>query len=211
MNGPRLEPSNYVFLSAGVPEKGWRDAPFQRHEIVQAVIATARGILGAGGSLLFGGHPLITPLVFDLANELLKTDERMPRVVLYQSTYFADALPETVWTFRQKSWCIVEDIPSEDGPDGRDRSLEKMRDAMLAPTVPITAGIFIGGKPGIRLEYDLFRMRFPTAACFPMHRPGGTTAQLDAANVSDDILADLVHSAAYVHLTRRIVEVLASI
>ena len=34
--------SRRVFLSAGIPEADWIDAPFQRHEITQAVVTVAR-------------------------------------------------------------------------------------------------------------------------------------------------------------------------
>lgn len=196
-----------VFLSSGIPEHDWSDAPFQRHEITQAVVAVARTVLMANGCLLFGGHPLITPLVFDVAGEIVdRQDNRSDRVVLFQSTYFADALPAAVWDFRRAAWASVHDVSRSVGPGNQlEPSLLRMREAMLGSQPPIAAAVFIGGKAGIADEYRLVRDRFPGAPLYPLRRPGGAAADLEPVATGPTIAEELATSAAYFALARRLV------
>jgi len=195
-----------VFLSAGIPESDWSDAPWQRHEIVEAVMATTRTALRAGANLVFGGHPLITPIVFDLASRLVDEETDQERVTLFQSLFFADVLPASVWDFREAPWAAVHDIEPAGEPD-REASLTVMRLKMLAE--PIAGAIFIGGKPGVGHEYEMVRDLFEGVPCYPIHRPGGTAGLLEPANVERELFEELIRSAAYGNLARHIVTHLA--
>jgi hypothetical protein len=200
--------SRRVFLSAGIPEADWIDAPFQRHEITQAVVTVARAVLAANGSLVFGGHPLITPLVFDVAGRILNGQEgKSDRVILYQSTYFTDALPEAVWNFRNAPWASVNDVP---GTEHMEESLVRMREEMIASKPQLAAAIFIGGKPGVIAEYNLVRQTLPTIKMYPFKRPGGASANLSPHNAGSTIAEELATSAAYWALARHVVADIAA-
>lgn len=191
-----------VLVSAGIPEDDWTDAPFQRHEITQAVVAVARAILKGNGNLVFGGHPLITPLIFDVSGEIIATQEdKSDRVVLYQSAYFGDVLPATVWNFRQAAWASVHDIPPAIVGADAQPSLVRMRQAMLDPKLSLHAAVMIG----VAEEYRMVRAGFPNIPIYTLKRPGGTAAAIPPSNVDLKLALQLGASAAYVDLARRIV------
>ena len=75
-----------VFLSASFPsgKRGERFMPYDPSGIADAVSAFSRAILGSNGTLAFGGHPTITPLVLMISREL-----RVKRsVIVFQSSWF---------------------------------------------------------------------------------------------------------------------------
>lgn len=204
-----------VFLSAGIPEDDWHDASFQRHEIVEAVIATSRILLRAGADLVFGGHPLITPLIFEVAAGELVSTRRPERVVLFQSRHFADTLPPQVWSFREAPWASVHDIdgaaPERGDSDStvlekRAVALRAMREAMIGDFGPYTAAVLIGGKDGIRDEFERIKSRPEAVLCYPIRRPGGMARNLPLDDrIDDELSSRLWTSGAYTDLARRIV------
>src|SRR5215475_14156218 len=93
-----------IFLSASVPapnraQRYWRvaNAAFQ---IEQAVVSLARAVFSEGGTLVFGGHPAISPLVAMVAGEYrqpLYAESREERLAapirIFQSRAFEGSLP----------------------------------------------------------------------------------------------------------------------
>ena len=86
-----------VFLSASFPtgSRGERYRPYDPAEVADAVTAVVRALFIAGGSLVFGGHPTITPLVLHVAAEHGVRD----RVIVYQTSWFTTTYPArlSVW------------------------------------------------------------------------------------------------------------------
>jgi hypothetical protein len=209
----------HVFLSTGIPRQDWPDPALQRHEIVEAVMATARAVLGAGARLLFGGHPLITPLVFTVAQEELGRRSISGGIDLFQSEFFSDTLPEDVWGFREAPWATVHDIPATSAAtedtdvvvaDKRRVALQQLREAMLGAVETFAGAVFIGGEGGIPVEYEMIRRRGPDIPCYPIGRPGGAARSLEATRILDPtLLVDLQESGAYTFLSHRIVEDMA--
>lgn len=221
MSGPGGgAPGPTVFLSAGIPEDDWSDAAFQRHEIIEAVMASTRILLRSGATLVFGGHPLITPIIFDTAASELTPSVERPRIVLFQSHHFADVLPPSVWSFRAAPWAEVFEtagVPPEPGDSAetvaekRAAALDEMRGAMLEAYGPYDGAVLVGGKQGIEAEYSILVGRKPIVRCYPIQQPGGVAARLPPAAVADeDLIGRLRSSRAYLDLARRIARDLTS-
>jgi hypothetical protein len=144
-----------VFLSASVPQHlvGANKA----QSMLDLMVALVGGILSSSGTLVFGGHPSITPLIHKVAY-LVGIKE--PQISLFQLKRFRDTMPHEVndsKIFQKVTW--IGD--SENDKSKLAAELEQMRVAMVRKA---GAGIFIGGKteqyvgnkPGIRDEYEKF-------------------------------------------------------
>jgi hypothetical protein len=144
-----------VFLSASVPQNivGMNKA----QGLLDLMVALVGGILSSSGTLVFGGHPSVTPLIHKVA--CLVGIEK-PQIRLFQLNRFRDVIPPEVndaAIFQKVTW--IGD--SENDKSKLAAELEQMRVAMVRES---QAGIFIGGKteqfvgnkPGIRDEYEKF-------------------------------------------------------
>jgi SLOG cluster3 family len=190
-----------VFLSASFPsgERGEAFAPYDTTAISAAVTAVARAVLLAGGRLVFGAHPTISPLVLAVAADV----DRYDAVEIYQSALFRDRIPEETTrlvALRLGRMHLVDaDASGELAP-----SLERMRRAMLSEDVD--AGVFIGGMEGIHDEYRLLAELCPGAARLPLTAPGGAARTLA---LGDDpvsaALADMLGDERYPAVARAIV------
>lgn len=151
-----------VFLSASVPGPR-RDPRYYAtadiSAIREAVVALATVVL-PNGSLLFGGHPAISPLILLIAQQFSATK----RVIIYQSEFFRNIVPKESLAFPAITWTAAV-------PGDRPASLEKMRRAMLTDQ-PIRAGVFIGGMEGVEDEYELFRQIHPNLPAYAIASTG---------------------------------------
>ncbi len=132
-----------VFLSASVPYPDPDRNPVyfetaDRTAIREAVIGLATVVL-PHTELVFGGHPTISPLVRYIADRL----DRVDHVVIYQSEFFRDQIPEDSLHFKKLRWTDLEHTLKD--------SLLTMRYAMIGEeaTHDFGAGVFIGGMEGI--------------------------------------------------------------
>jgi elongation factor G len=143
-------------LSASLPEELVGSSRGQ--ELFDVIVSVVGGILSANGSLVFGGHPSVTPLVHRVASSF---NLKQPKISLFQLKRFQEHVPAEVYdgkVFRQITW-IGSESESGSVPIGHD--LTEMRRQMVRVS---RAGIFLGGKtssfegsiPGIREEYQLF-------------------------------------------------------
>ena len=174
-----------ILLSASVPESEldrFVSDPVSIREAVRALVAeTVRDRM-----LVFGGHPAISPLVEHAARDLQATDN----VIIYQSKYFENKIPEVAKKFRNLRWTPAD-------PGGRDASLTLMHTEMIHST-PFEAAVFIGGMDGLFEEWTIFTSRYSDAPAFPVastdaprnpldqleptqpsERPGGSQTRLD--------------------------------
>lgn len=160
-----------VFLSASVPMLD-RDPQFlETVDVIgirEAIKALVLVLLERNGSLVFGGHPAITPLLRLLFQEAGVS----PRdyITLYQSRYFLKEFPADNAAFERI--VIVDAIPGD-----RERSLFEMRRRMLMDS-NITSGVFIGGMEGVIEEFDLLREWRPDVAAFPVASTGAAALWL---------------------------------
>ena len=159
-----------IFLSASVPTTG--RAPFDQDaepQIIQAAVSALATVVLGRRSLIWGGHPAITPMLWAAAQDL---DVRYANSVhLFQSRFWKEEdFPE-----ENKHFNNVTYVDEVDGD--RDESLTKMRVEMLKST-NFEAAVFIGGMEGVFEEYALFASLYPSAICLPLAVTGGAARLL---------------------------------
>lgn len=141
-----------VLLSASIPEGFSGTSAAQ--DFYSAVVTITRRILAAGGHLVFGGHPSITPLIRRAAATVARGPEA---ITLYQAVNFRDKAPPEVHDpglFPDVRWVgdATASVPE---------NLSVLREAMAADS---DAAILIGGRheasltgePGLREEHRRF-------------------------------------------------------
>jgi hypothetical protein len=163
-----------LFLSAGIPDPDRWDGAFDPLEITDAVVAGARALLTAGGSIVTALHPTIAPLLLYIAAEFPALEGS--RITVYQSRLFENILPAATARFFQGGAGVFrwsEAVAGDQPLPGRwDDSLKLMRESMLSETDPVAA-VFIGGMEGIASEYEIFHSLFPARRWYALGRPGG--------------------------------------
>jgi hypothetical protein len=194
-----------VFLSASFPsgERGERFRPYDPDAIADAVTAVAQAVLVAGGRIVFGAHPTISPLILLIAGEL----GRLEVVDVYQSRYFEGRVPQETLDLIERGYGVLH--WTDHDPDDRDRSLQWMRERMLR-NEPLAAAVFIGGMEGIFDEDRLLAEIQPDAPRLPVQAPGGAARKL--APSDDPVAARVVerlNSPQYPALAREIVAMVA--
>jgi hypothetical protein len=155
-----------VFLSASIPLPSRDPVYFDTADVI-AIRALTMVIVEQKITLVFGGHPAITPMI-----RLQIAQTGMPvgdRVVLFQSRFFERNFPQDNKAFERVE--LVDAVQND-----RHGSLERMREAML--TEPFRLGIFIGGMEGVEEEYDMFRHLHPGIPAFPIASTGAAAAML---------------------------------
>ena len=207
MSIPELQPQPRlhgvsIFLSASVPTRERQDeydripeAPLQ---IEEAVVCIARAVFMEGGTLVFGAHPSISPLVARVvdhyylpapAEEVQQHAERRdretgwqnPSVVIYQSSvwqpHWAEATEQLArhplvslkWTTAVPGETV--DLSVKDRSQAP-LSMKRMREEMIDETSPV-AMVAIGGMKGVLNEADIFMKRWPRAPIFALATTGG--------------------------------------
>ncbi|WBQ16782.1 hypothetical protein [Sphingobium yanoikuyae] len=200
-----------ILLSASVPDTE-RDHRFRQiddaaFQIEQAVVSLARAVFSAGGRLVFGGHPSISPLVSIVAGEYRppvraeSREERPPaQVIIYQSEILRDVIPgdsRLLIDLGLAKACWVPADPKErfvmgGGPLAEQcpQSLYEMRQRMIEDNSPI-AMVCIGGMEGVLAEAALYAGHGPI---FTLARTGGAAALLaqenpDVKAIDNEIMA----------------------
>lgn len=187
-----------VFLSASVPSperaERYRRIEDAHLEIEEAVVSLARAVFAEGGTLVFGGHPAISPLVAMVAGEYIRPrfvegvgEEVSTPIHIYQSRAFEGYLPdETLMMFRAGyatlHWTEAMDGERFDPEAPRDqpfcpKSLRHMREQMIEETAPI-AMVCIGGMEGVEREAEIFRELRQGAPIYVFGGTGGAAALL---------------------------------
>ena len=176
MSGPR------VFVSAGFPsgDRGKKFLPYDTGAIGFAATEVVRAVLHAGGRIVFGAQPSISPLVLQVAVEL----DRREVVEVYQSRFFEGRIPEETMRLIEEGYAVPHWTgrahgESEDDPNP---SLAVMRTEMLLVAEPPDAAVFIGGMEGIDLEHRMLEKRPDAIPLLPLTAPGGAARNLRPSN-----------------------------
>jgi hypothetical protein len=153
-----------IFLSASVPQP---DREFFGTEnvyaIKEAVISFVRVCAEKRLPFYFGGHPAITPLVWNVAKNYYGDKE--PAIKIYQSLFFGNQIPDEVKHF--------QDVHMTEAVDGDVRkSVDLMRRVMFEEN-PTDCAVFIGGMDGVVDEARMIRDMYPDARFFPIFSTGG--------------------------------------
>lgn len=158
-----------IFLSASVPTP---QREFYGTEnifaIREAIIAFTAVCVQYGIRFYFGGHPAITPLVWNVAMQNVK--QGMPLIDIYQSKIFGEDIPKEVRDFNN--------VHFTEAVNGNIKeSVNAMREQMFSEN-PTECAIFIGGMNGILEEYDMLHAKQPQAKCYAFASTGGASEKL---------------------------------
>lgn len=158
-----------IFLSASIPMPG---REFYGTEDViairEAVMAFTKVCIEKNLPFYFGGHPAITPLVWEVAKDYLH-DGFKEFVHIYQSSWFKGKTPKEVEFFNNVVWTEAkENVPA---------SVEYMRNQMFKEN-ETTIAVFIGGMEGIKDEYDLITKFYPDVEILPVATTGAASEKL---------------------------------
>lgn len=151
------------FLSASIPSP-IRDKKYIDTADIIAIRDAVRAfatVVIPKSSLVWGGHPAITPLIRYVIEHQDK--QVANHVTLYQSQFFEKFFPEDNGTFEK-----VVIVPKK---ENREDSLLAMRTRMFEDN-NFQAGVFIGGMEGVEEEFNLFKKFHPTAKIIPVASTG---------------------------------------
>jgi len=184
-----------ILLSASVPSDK-RDERFTKIknaqiQIEEAVIGLSRNIFQAGGKIIFGGHPSISPLVAMVATEYSvnkeientsRNERGEKRITIFQSKAYEAVIPKETTSLFDLGYSDIVWTEAKNGEEFNPKiqktaqchkSLEFMRRGMMKGKVD--AFICIGGMEGVELEFDLFRELHPTKPIFILQSTGGAS------------------------------------
>lgn len=166
--------SPVLFLSASVPERELDIYLPRPRQIAAAIAELCRHAFRRGYSIVFGGHPAITPLVLGAAERFADRGDDT-RVVVVQSRHFEHKIPRAAllladWRRGQLMW-------TADVDNDRDASLAHMRALMIEGT-SYAAGIVVGGMDGCEDEAARFAESHPGAPLFALGATGGAALRL---------------------------------
>lgn len=172
-----------IFLSASIPVPG-REF-FGSEDVVairEAVMAFTKVCMEKQHAFYFGGHPAITPLVWEVAKDYSPIDFRK-YIRIYQSSYFEGKTPKEVEFFDNIIWTEKRGSISQ--------SLELMRNQMFCEN-KTTIAVFIGGMKGIKDEFKMITGYYPDISVLPIATTGAASEQLyrdlklDNSDLSDN-------------------------
>jgi len=193
-----------ILLSASVPSKQRNEKYLKiknaQIQIEEAVISLSRNIFQAGGQIIFGGHPSISPLVQMVASEYsinrdvenyMRNEKEAKPINIFQSKAYENVIPEDVIpedvipkeTFALSSLGYAEIlwIDAKDGekfnPEINEeqckKSLTHMRREMIKSNTD--AFVCIGGMEGVEEEFELFREYYPEKPIYILKSTGGAS------------------------------------
>lgn len=176
-----------IFLSASIPLPERDPKYIESADVIairDAVIALVEVAIPKY-RLVWGGHPSITPLVYQVVLKKEREGEKLIQrhVKLYQSKYFEKSFPEDNNQF--------ENVTLVNSAGDREGSLSEMRVRMFRYG-RFEAGIFIGGMEGVEDEFDLFKEYHPEARVIPVASSGAAAEMIyhKMKNIDQRLLND---------------------
>ena len=213
-----------IFLSGSLPSDERESIYFENsnsQEISNAIVELARAVFQAGGALVFGGHPTVSPMIRSIAKEggLGSLEGNKPSIYIYQSDVFSKKQQGQAIRLNRFDFVEMVSVARKKGerpkftakntlnPDSVKGSLTKMRSEMISHS-DLVGAVFIGGMEGCLEEYELAANLRRYLVC----QPGGASLVMAGQElVSPDdakgnLAYDLRHSRLYPHLMRKIVD-----
>lgn len=181
----------HIFLSASVPlperNRDYFDTAdvFLIREAIRALIEVITPV----GTITFGGHPAITPLV---SLYLDSTGYPKERVTVFQSELFPRTVGKNALNFADIIY--TQSVHGEIAP-----SLTLMRKQMIGSR-QFDAAVLIGGMEGIDEEVKIFREFHPAALILPVPSTGAAARMIYN---SGDFPADIEKEISFASMFRR--------
>lgn len=172
-----------IFLSASIPLPE-RDPKYIDSVDIIAIRDAATALVDVvipEYRLIWGGHPSITPLVYQVVHKREEDENLIQKHVrLYQSRFFEEHFPDDNNKFENVT--LVESTGEREG------SLLAMRKAMFNAG-EFNAGVFLGGMEGVEEEFNLFREFHPKAKLIPVASTGAAAKIIyDQMEIEDERL-----------------------
>lgn len=158
-----------IFLSASIPYLG-REYFEESNPLLirEAVVAFTRVCMEYNIEFYFGGHPAISPLIYQIAKNYLGDKDAPIRI--YQSEWFKDITPTEIKYYGNIVWTPkLEDIET---------SVQLMRKQMFEDNKDTCCAVFIGGMEGIIDEAEKISSLCPGIKMLPMASTGCASAKV---------------------------------
>ncbi len=178
-----------IFLSASVPLPDRNRIYFDTADVFlirEAVRALIEVVLPVG-TITFGGHPAITPLI-SLYVKSAKLDRE--RVTLFQSRWFEGVMPQ-----ENHEFIDVRYVPKVN--NDLSESIAEMRNKMLGSR-RFDAAVLIGGMEGIKDEARLFSELHRNAKILPVPAAGAAGRMVyDQGSYPEDIANEISFASMF--------------
>mgnify|MGYP006916068879 CR=1 FL=1 len=181
-----------IFLSANIPTPG-REF-YGTEDVVairEAVMAFTKVCMEKRLPFYFGGHPAITPLVWEVARDYSQ-DDFSHLVKIYQSKFFLGKTPKEVAYFENIHWTASKKYLPDD--------ITQMRRQMFQEN-QTTAAVFIGGMDGVIDEFKMVQYYYPDVNVLPLATTGAASARLYKDMHLDNL--DFSDNYSYVSIFRK--------
>lgn len=202
-----------IFLSASIPTSDRDPKYFESADVVairDSILALVEFCLRNDTRIIWGGHPAITPLVYqaihlynthDDFSDFHAMDEAtvQKHVTIFQSEYYKGKYPKDNEFFHNIRF--VRSLGEKKA------SIDEMRKVML-DSAEFKAAVFIGGMEGVDDEYRMFTERYPEVVCIPVASTGAASEIIyerdkETRGFSDDLLENYAyHSLFHKHLSK---------
>lgn len=181
----------HIFLSASVPLPERNRVYFETADVflIREAIRALIEVIIPVGTITFGGHPAITPLV---SLYLDCTDFGKERVTIFQSELFPRQTGKNALDFADIRY--TQAVHGEIVP-----SLTLMRKEMIGSR-QFDAAVLIGGMEGINEEVEIFKQFHPTALILPVPSTGAAARMIYN---SGDFPVDIETEISFASMFRR--------
>lgn len=195
-----------IFLSASIPLENRDKIYYSSADVTairDAVLALVKVCLTDDIRIVWGGHPAITPLVYQAIKQYtdkqdssdyfeLEKDIIKKYVTIYQSDYYKDQFPPDNAYFDN-----IVSIPAEDTEES---SQKKMREVMLDND--FVAAVFIGGMDGVVKEYEMVVEKHPDIPCLPIASTGAAAKivyerERQRKQIPEDLLTNYAYKSLF--------------
>lgn len=158
-----------IFLSASVPTPEREYFGTENvFAIREAIVAFTKVCMEYKIRFYFGGHPAITPLIWQVAMQ--NVQDGLPLIDIYQSKIFGEKIPKEVSDFNNIHFTEPVDNDIRE-------SVRAMREQMFSENNTDCA-VFIGGMNGIKDEYHMLLEKYPNAQYLAFVSTGGASVDV---------------------------------
>lgn len=215
-----------ILLSASVPSEKRSKKYHENYikiknaqiQIEEAVIGLSRNIFQAGGKIIFGGHPSISPLVAMVATEFrinkeienIKRNEGQQKpITIFQSRAYEKVIPKEITGLFNLGYSNIiwteavageEFNPDIHGEPQCEKSLKLMRNQMMDEK--IDALVCMGGMEGVEHEFEMFREYHPRKPIFLLASTGGASKILAESFLNNNFIK-VIDSIKYIKPTEQ--------